>query len=158
MPQTHIRWLVHPDIDKVLEIEASLPHPWTVSDFCCFLHHRNTIGMVLELEDQIVGYMAYELCQRHLELIRLVVHPGHRRQGLGRQMLVRLANKLSSHRRTSIALNVSEREMAIHLWLKACGYTAIKVVPGPEEDLYRFVYRLPGTSEVLDPVEDVVWL
>lgn len=158
MLEAHIRWLVQPDIDKLLEIEDSVPHPWIAEDLCNFLHQRNSIGMVIEREDQIVGYMAYDLCSRHLELLRLVVHPAFRRQGLGRHLLAKLANKLSSHRRTSIILNVSEWDTPTHLWLKACGFQAIRIVPGRDEDLYRFVYRLPGATPVTIPVGEMVWL
>jgi ribosomal-protein-alanine N-acetyltransferase len=153
-----IRWLVHPDIEKVLAIEEALPNAWTAEEFCHFLHHRNSIGMVIEVDGRIVGYMAYELCPRHLEVIRLVVHPHYRRQGIGRQLIARLATKLTSHRRNSIALNVSEWETGPHLWLKACGFEAIRVVPGRDEDCYRFVLRSKTAPAETVPVEDMVWL
>jgi len=154
----HIRWLVPYDIDKLLAIEESLAEPWTEENFRSFLHHRNSIGMVIEVSERIAGYMAYELCHRRLELIRMAIHPCYRRQGLGRQLLTRLISKLGSHHRPSIALNVSEWDTPIHHWLKVCGFEAICVVPGLEEDQYRFVYRLPVEAAIPAEVSDVVWL
>jgi ribosomal protein S18 acetylase RimI-like enzyme len=158
MFQEHIRWLIQPDLDKVLAIEESLAEPWTEEDFRSFSQHRNSIGMVIEVDEQVLGYMAYELLPRRLELIRLAIHPRARRQGLGRQLLARLENKLVSHQRSSIGINVSEWDTPTHLWLKACGFEAIRVIPGPKEDSYRFVYRLPEVAPVPVLAGDVAWL
>jgi ribosomal-protein-alanine N-acetyltransferase len=105
-------------------------------------------GMVLELEDRIVAYLLYEVYDRHLEVIRFAVHPEYRRQGLGRKMLSTLADKLAAHRRAAIAMDIWDWDTPTQLWLKACGFAAIKVVATEAGDLYRFVFRAPVEAQV----------
>jgi ribosomal-protein-alanine N-acetyltransferase len=100
-------------------------------------------GMVLGVEDRIVAYLLYEVYDHHLEVIRFAVHPEYRRQGLGRKMLKMLAVKLIAHRRRAIAVDVWDWDTTTQLWLRACGFQAIKVVSGAAGDLYRFVFRAP---------------
>src|SRR6516165_11547963 len=108
--RVHIRWMIRRDMPEVLAIEhASFEYPWCEEEFLRVLRQRNCIGMVAEHGERIVGFMIYELHKTKLQVLNFAVHGEFRRQGVGRQMVAKLAGKLSSHRRTRIMLQVRER-------------------------------------------------
>src|SRR4051812_39196491 len=114
----YARWLVPRDVLALLEIEKSLSNPWPEEAFSDFLATRNAIGTVVEVNGRVVGYMLQLLRTRYVEVIRFVVHPTNRGQGVGRRMIIRLVNNLFNNARTSIVIKVSEWDTVIHHWLK----------------------------------------
>src|SRR5436305_1741123 len=107
--RVHIRWMIRRDMPEVLAIEhASYEFPWCEEEFLRVLRQRNCIGMVAEYGERVVGFMIYELYKNKLQILDFAVHPEFRRQSVGRQMVVKLVSKLSSHRRTRITLSIRE--------------------------------------------------
>ena len=107
--RVHIRWMIRRDMPEVLAIEhASFEFPWCEEEFLRVLRQRNCIGMVAEHGERVVGFMIYELHKSRLQILNFAVNPEYRRQGVGSQMVAKLVGKLSSHRRTRIALYVRE--------------------------------------------------
>lgn len=124
----HIRWMIRRDMQEVLAIDgAGFDPPWTEEEFLGHLRQRNCIGMVAEHGERIVGFFVYEMRKDRLSVTRLGVHPGFRRKGVGRQMLAKLAGKLSAHRRTGVETWVNEANMDALLWLKAHRYLCVDV-------------------------------
>ncbi|MFN9081352.1 MAG: GNAT family N-acetyltransferase, partial [Planctomyces sp.] len=92
-------------MDDVLAIErSSFQFPWTEEEFLCCLRQRNCIGTVAELDHRIVGFIIYELHKSLLRIRNVAVAPDRRRNGVGRQMVQRLIDKLSQQRRSEIVL------------------------------------------------------
>src|SRR4029079_15772944 len=107
--RVHIRWMIRRDMPEVLAIQhASFEFPWCEEEFLRVLRQRNCIGMVAELGERIVGFMIYELHRNRIQVLDFATHPEFRRHGVGRQMISKLVGKLSSHRRTRIALTARE--------------------------------------------------
>ena len=155
----HIRWMIRRDMPEVLEIEnSSFEFPWFEEDFIRCLRQRNCIGMVAEQGDRIVGYMIYELHKSKLHIVNLAVHPAHRRQHVGTQMVAKLVSKLSSHRRTKITLEIRETNLPAQLFFRGQGFLAMRVLRGyyedTGEDAYQMLYKLPG-EHVEEPEEAV---
>ena len=145
----HIRWMIRRDMQEVLHTEQESFHaPWTEDDFLHCLRQRNCIGMVAECSDQVIGHVIYELHRNRLHILNLAIHPNHRRQHVGAQIMTKLIGKLSSHRRAKITLELRESNLAAQLFLKALGFVATKVVKNyyedTGEDAYFMEYRLPG--------------
>jgi [ribosomal protein S18]-alanine N-acetyltransferase len=150
--RTHCRWMIRRDMSETLAIEAGSPEPrWTEEDFLARLRQRNTIGMVAEYGDRIVGQMVYSLQPDRLDLLNFGVHPAYRRRGVGEQMVCKLIGKLSSHRRTHIDVAVRESAVDMQLFLRACDFWCHRVSQGmfDTEDGYLFRYTLEGL-EVAD--------
>ena len=140
---------------EVLAIEhASFEFPWCEEEFpprplrCS----GNCIGMVAELGERVVGFMIYELHKNKLQVLDFAVHPEFRRQGVGHQMVAKLVGKLSSHRRTRIALHVRETNLTAQLFFRIQGFRAMEVVrehyQDTGEDAYVMQYLLD--ESVLD--------
>lgn len=147
-----IRWMVDRDWPELQPIEQSCPEPWQEEDYLSRRRAKNCIGMVAEIPpyDQhyglgcTLGCMVYELHKHHLELLRFVVRPAYRRRSVGTQMIAKLRSKLSSHRRHSLAVNVHEADLGMHLFLRAQGFRAEEVLR--VEECYRFVWTVEGAN------------
>lgn len=158
--RVHIRWMIRRDMPEVLHIEQeSFDYPWHEEDFLRCLRQRNCIGMVAELGEKVVGFMIYELHKWKLHILNFAVHPEYRRQHIGQQMVKKLISKLSSHRRTSITLEVRETNLPSQLFYRDAGFRAMRVLrefyDDTGEDAYLMQYRFPGplaSSEHIDRV------
>jgi len=145
--RVHIRWMIRRDMPEVLAIEhASFEYPWCEEEFLRVLRQRNCIGMVAEYGERVVGFMIYELHKNRLHVLDFATHPEFRRQGVGHQMVAKLVGKLSSHRRTRIALSVRETNLAGQLFFRIEGFRAMEVLcehyMDTAEDAYVMQYVL----------------
>lgn len=144
-----IRWLVRGDMPEVVDLEArSFEFAWTEEDFLACLRQRNCIGMVAEEDDEVVGYMLYELLPGTLRVVNFAVAPQKRREGVGSRMVSRLVEKLEMQRRTEITLEVRETNLAAQLFFKARGFKAVRVLHDrydeTDEDAYAMRYVVPS--------------
>jgi len=145
--RVHIRWMIRRDMPEVLAIEhAGFEYPWCEEEFLRVLRQRNCIGMVAEYGERVVGFMIYELHKNKLHVLDFATHPEFRRMGVGRQMLGKLVGKLSSHRRTRIALHVRETNLAAQFFYRVQGFRAMEVLrehySDTGEDAYLMTYML----------------
>lgn len=144
--RVHIRWLIRRDMPDVLAIEAeSFEFPWAESDFAHSLRQRNCIGMVAEYEDQVVGFMIYELHKTRIHVLNFAVARDFRRLGVGSQMIAKLIGKLSAHRRSRIILEVRETNLQAQLFFRENGFRAVSVLRShyadTPEDAYIMQHR-----------------
>lgn len=145
-PCHHIRWMIRRDMPRVLQIEnecfGSLS--WSEEDFIRQLRQRNCIGMVCEIDDEVVGFMLYELHKSKLTIIDFAVMSSFRRMGVGTSMTRKLLGKLSADRRSMIELHIREGNLDAQLFFQSLGFRAVKVCSGfydnSTEDAYQFEY------------------
>lgn len=149
-----IRWMITRDLPEVLHIEnRSFADPWEEFHFLQCMRETSCIGLVAELlpkpgshyrECQIVGYVIYKFAARYIDLFNLAVLPEVRRNGIGRQLVERLAKKLTPRRRVLLS-EVSDANLPAHLFFHAVGMRATSVIRQPYEtsdsDAYRFTRR-----------------
>jgi len=154
--RVHIRWMIRRDMPDVLRIEReSFEFPWSEEDFIRCLRQRNCIGMVAEYDDQVVGYMIYELHKARLHILNFSVAKRMRRLGVGAEMVEKLVSKLSIQRRSRITLEVRETNLAAQLFFRANGFRAVSVLRDYYEDtpedayLMQYRYRLTTADTVL---------
>ena len=144
--RVHIRWMIRRDMPEVLAIERqSFEFPWSEEDFIRCLRQRNCIGMVAEHEDRVVGFMIYELHKTRIHVLNFAVAQRYQRRGVGSQMVAKLIAKLSVQRRSRIALEVRETNLAAQLFFRENGFRAVSVLHGyyadTPEDAYLMQYR-----------------
>lgn len=158
----HIRWMIRRDMPQVLAIEQlGFRWPWTEETFIGELKNRNTIGMVAEHDDDVVGYMVYELNNTFLELINFAAHPFAQRRGVGRAMVAKLAEKII-WRRERVVIYIDEGNCDGQLFFRACGFECVDIARGyyladdGEHDAYRFeltraaARRIVGESQNME--------
>ena len=144
--RVHIRWMIRRDMPEVLEIERrSFEFPWSEEDFIRCLRQRNCIGMVAEHNEQVVGFMIYELHKNRLHVLNFAVNPTCRRKNVGNQMVNKLVNKLSHQRRNRILLEVRETNLSAQMFFAKAGFRAVSVLrdfyDDTTEDAYMMQYR-----------------
>jgi len=154
--RVHIRWMIRRDMPEVLDIErASFEFPWAEDDFIRCLRQRNCIGMVAEHDDKVVGFMIYELHKTRIHVLNFAVDEAHRHSGVGSQMIAKLIAKLSSQRRSRIALEVRETNLDAQLFFRENGFRAVSVLRSYYEDtpedayLMQYRYRPEKPAEIL---------
>ncbi len=135
MANHHVRWGIRRDIPRILATEAGLPDAWAEDDYLIALRRRHTICMVAEdwRSDTILGVMIYRLFDTHLKLLRLVVNPACRRQGVGQSLVAKLVYKVCSHRRESVYACVPGGNLSVQLFLRSCAFRATAVLPPTTE-------------------------
>lgn len=147
----HVRWMIRRDMPEVLGIEAAgFAFPWGEDKLVGLLRRRDCIGMVAEHGEAVVGYMVYLLRPRHVRVLALAAHPEYRRAGVGRQLVAKLAAKLSPRRRTRLTLRVRETDLAAQQFFRSQGFRAEAVRRGhyaadTGEDAYEMAYDLDAT-------------
>ena len=127
--RNQIRWLIRRDLTEVLEIEkASFEYTWTEEDFLCCLRQRNYIGMIVEKDNEINGFMIYGLHKQKLRLVNFAVDPKYRREGIGSAMTNRLVEKLIQQKRKEIVLAIRETNLPAQLFFKEQGFKATRIL------------------------------
>jgi ribosomal-protein-alanine N-acetyltransferase len=154
----HIRWMIRRDMPSVLAIEeGSFEFPWSEEEFIRCLRQRNCIGMVAERDDQVVGFMIYELHKNRLHLLNFAVARECRRSSIGRSMVDKLASKLSADRRNRILLEVRETNLDAQLFFRQLGFRAISVLrdfyEDTTEDAYLMQFRHVVDAEQMAPLD-----
>ncbi len=140
---THLRWLIRRDMPSVLEIENnSFEFPWSHLEFVRFLRTPGNIGMVAEIDDEVVGYMVYELRRREIELLSFAVHPKYRQNGIGRTLIERLIYKLDFAHRERIIAEVREKNLQAQLFLRGMGFLCTQVLRDHYEDSTEDAYLM----------------
>lgn len=152
MFNVHVRWMIRRDMREVLDIENEcFDFPWSEQDFIRCIGQRNTIGMVAEYDEAVVGFMVYTLYKSRLHVLDFATASDCRYRGVGRQMAKILIGKLSRQRRTRIALEVRERNVDAQLFFLRMGFRATKVLrdfyQDTTEDAYVMEYRLPDKAD-----------
>ena len=139
----HIRWMIRRDMAEVIAIESeSFEFPWSEDDFVRCLRQRNCIGMVAEMDDQVVGFMIYELHKNRLHILNFAVADRYRRLGIGTQMASKLAGKLSDQRRNRILLEIRETNLPAQLFFRHSGFRAVSVLKEFYEDTPEDAYLM----------------
>ena len=131
----HIRWMIRRDMPSVLAIESSsFEFPWTEDEFIRCLRQRDCIGMVAERNEEVAGFMIYELHKTRIHVLSFAVHPEFRREGVGKAMIEKLISKLAYQRRNRIVLEVRETNLDAQLFFRQLGFRATGVLKGFYED------------------------
>lgn len=154
MSEAKIRWMIRRDIPRVAEIEADcFEFPWDEESFCLALGQRNNIGIVLEIDETIYGYMIYQMCRGYFNLANIAIDPDYQRCGLGGVFIAYLKNKLHPDRRDVITTEVREKNLDAQLFFRATGFRATGILPGQYIDSPEDMYVMElGIQKQVDAV------
>jgi len=133
-----IRWMIRRDLPHVLEIEReAYGFPEGEDELNLVLRQRNVVAMVAEHETgEILGHMIYELQPDHFRMLSLAVAKDWRRQGIGRELIAKLLNKLVQQGRSYVSFEVHETCLPVQLFLRSQGFSAVAILKGIDEDAY----------------------
>lgn len=123
---TNIRWLIRRDIPTILKIDERSFDQMTAEDIITNLRQRTTIGMVIEHEEEIVGWMMYEHHKNHINIIKLEVLDVKRGTGFGTLMIEKLKSKLNE-RKSCLTMMVDETNLIGQLFLRSNEFKAVSI-------------------------------
>ncbi len=144
----HIRWMIRRDYLQVLTIENDCfgELAWSEDDFLNVLSDRDNIGMVVEADGLVVGYVVYRLRHQELRILNLGVCLNFRFHGVGRRIIETLVSKLNYKHRTMIRCFIPESNLDAQLFFRSLGFEAISILKQPfagsAEDGYEFRYMI----------------
>lgn len=136
------RFMILRDLAEALAIErANSDCPLSKDDFTRMMRQRNCIGMVVEIDDHITGYMLYEQHRTRIHILAMAVDPRLTRRGIGTALINKLKSKLIDGRREGITVVTRETNLAAALFFKSQGFKAM-IAPSyfADEDGYSFAF------------------
>jgi GNAT superfamily N-acetyltransferase len=138
-----VRWLTRKDMPAIAEINIEASYQLLEEDICKLLRTRNVVGMVVELDCVVVGYMIYALEKGSIDLYHLVVDPVFHGQGLGTALIEKLKTRLGTPQGiTAIYTTVSEYDVQAQVFFRAGKFFCVETIRNWDEngDGYLFEY------------------
>ena len=147
-----VRWCMSRDIQRMVEIESDcIENSWEAEDFEICLRSKNSNGIVVEYEGEVVGHLMFTHSPGRFGLVSVVVHPSKRRMGLGSKMVRHLLKKMDNVDGPAFTeVMVSERELESQQFFKSFGFLATGIKHhhfGPDHDGYRFQLKKIAIDE-----------
>ena len=145
-----LRPLRESDLPRVVQIEGrSFAAPWSESTFRGLMRRPTACLMAAELSGRVVGFFAMWFAADEVELGDLVVHPAHRRKGIGGKLLAYALEESRRRAAKTVLLEVRESNRAAKALYEAAGFSVLAVRKGyyamPKED--AIVMRLELVEE-----------
>lgn len=136
-----IREMQFDDLEQVMEIEQeNFSVPWTETGFFSFLIREDTLFLVAQEDEKILGYCGIVMVPDEGDITNVSVDKKRQNQGIGRLLLEELKSRAEKAGVNKIYLEVrAGNRGAVHLYQKA-GFV--------ENGLRKNYYE--------DPVEDAV--
>jgi ribosomal protein S18 acetylase RimI-like enzyme len=143
-----LRWLITADLPAVMQIaEDCLGPEWSCDDFQECFRSIDTIGKVVEVDGQVVGFLIYQVDRDSHEVIikTLAVFPEWRRHDVGRGVIRSLDRKLTQGYERISAM-VPESNLPAQLLLRESGFRAVRVHRRwfGDEDAYEMEKEMPS--------------
>ena len=144
-----IRWMQTKDLDFVTSIELKNNEFYsTRDDIINLLRRKSVVGIVALEEEEIIGFIIYELMNRRIQMLDMGVHQDYHKKGIGSFMINELKDNLSPKKRTKISVEVRETNLGFQLFLQKNNFLAIEVLkdyfPDTNEDAFVMSYILPA--------------
>lgn len=117
---TEIRLMCQSDLEQVATIEREIfSIPWSEKSFAESLASDNTIYLVAEKENKIVGYCGMYISFEEGNITNVAVSPTYRRQGIAELMICEIFRLAKERKVSDVILEVRETNVsAINLYEK----------------------------------------
>ena len=148
-----IRHTATVDLPDVLVIEQdNYGEPWSKGDFVQWRNQRDADMLVVEHDEQIIGFMVYESRLGKLRIVNIAVADVFHRRGVGTQLIDKLIAKLRPDSPRSIVAIVRETNDAAISFFAKLGFHGTKILrehyDDSPEDAYRLEWKLAGHREI----------
>lgn len=121
----HLREMLHPDLDAVLDIESAVhAYPWTRGNFSDALD-GDCACMVYASEEELCGYAVLLPVLDEVQLLDIGIAAQHQRKGLGHQLLNELMAWARSQNIHRMLLEVRPTNVAALALYRSAGFSQI---------------------------------
>lgn len=106
------------DLEQVMEIEnENFSVPWTETGFFTFLIREDTLFLVAQEGEKILGYCGVVMVQDEGDITNVAVKKNRQNQGVGKKLMEELVKYTEQEGVTRLFLEVrASNEPAIHLY------------------------------------------
>ncbi len=114
-PKIQIEQMTKDDLKQVMEIEKdSFPDPWHVSFYKRLLHTRkeHSYLYVARLHNEVIGYVVLYINCGEAHIMNIAVAAEHRRQGVGRTLMLFALNIIKTNDADVVFLEVAVNNSA----------------------------------------------
>ena len=113
-----IRQMQLDDLEQVMEIEnENFSVPWTETGFFTFLLREDTLFLVAQEGEKILGYCGVVMVQDEGDITNVAVKKNRQNQGVGKKLMEELVKYTEQEGVTRLFLEVrASNEPAIHLY------------------------------------------
>lgn len=139
---TRVRPLTSKDWNAVSELATLATSLEDAKEILTRLQNLSDYGLVAAGRvDRLDGFVTFKVFPDRFEMTSLIVHPRHRRVGVGRSLLSGLVSRLSPYRRQRLDVVVNERDEESIAFFCSCGFVAVRLERGwfGKDDGYRMV-------------------
>lgn len=137
-----LREMLVEDLDQVMEIEKDLFHvPWTREGYFTFLTKENTMFLVVEEKEQILGYCGLLMVLDEGDVTNVAVRRDRQREGIGNFLM-----------ESMIRLAEEQGIIKIHLEVRQSNDTAIRLYERlgfTRDGIRRNYYENPVENAIL---------
>jgi|WetSurMetagenome_2_1015567.scaffolds.fasta_scaffold746363_2 [ribosomal protein S18]-alanine N-acetyltransferase len=134
-PTTIIRPMAARDVDEVLKIDLlSFSNNWVKEGYLQDLKNPHTIYLVAEENGRIAGYAGMIVVEEESHLTTLAIHPGHRRQGLGRSLFEEMLRAAMLRGAEKMTLEVKVGNVVAQRLYEQYGFIQIAYIKGYYRD------------------------
>jgi [ribosomal protein S18]-alanine N-acetyltransferase len=126
-PTTTVRAAGIDDLPALAELEeAAFADPWSATGLAAELGHPAALILVaVDGRGEVCGYAAFRRQVGEAELLRVAVHPGRRRRGIARQLVVAGLTRLGVQETTLCHLEVRPGNEAAAALYRALGFAVV---------------------------------
>ncbi len=126
------------DLESVIEIEkASFPTPWSRYAFLAELYENRRARYFVAREKargDIVGYVGTWLILDEAHITNIAVHPGFRRKGIGKKLMLAAIDYAESQGVGAVTLEVRASNIIAQSLYEKIGFVSVGIRPGYYHD------------------------
>ncbi len=113
-----IRKINYDDIEAVAQLEIEcFSHPWSKESLKKEVENVNSLFLVYEIEQKIIGYIGMYLIVDEADITNIAITKSYRGKGCGRKLLMEAIKQVFIDKYQAITLEVREsNQTAIHLY------------------------------------------
>ena len=109
----HIREMTLDDVEQVYRLEESIfSIPWSKTSFENSIKGKDTLFIVAEKEEKIVGYLGMYLFSQEADISNVAVSKEYRRQHIANQLLEYILTQAKARGVKNVTLEVRETNVA----------------------------------------------
>lgn len=121
----NIRWMLKKDISNISKLEYEYSsNPRSAKDIFNKLDN-NSIGFIIENNNEIIGYMIYSHFDRYYTIDRINIVCKYRRLGLGKRLIHNVKN-IMTNKINQIRAYVDINDLELQMFFHKCSFEAIK--------------------------------
>ena len=126
-------------VSQVAEIEKlCFSDPWSENSIASELDNRLSLWLVAVDGDTVAGYIGSQSVLDEADMMNVAVHPDYRRQGIGRDLVLALADALKEKGIRGLMLEVRQSNAPAIALYESLGFCQVGLRPNyyrnPKED------------------------